>query len=72
MGIDLLDLPDCDWVLELGNSNLLDSQNDAVLAYNCNSGGSSANSLKGILNLEELAIRGEDCVRFIVAWHLVG
>ena len=65
-----LDLADGARVLQFRNGVLLDSHDNAVRADESNGGTAAIDSLEGILDLEELAVRGEHSVRDIVAWHL--
>lgn len=69
MLINLQDLADCVRVLESSCCLLLNSKNDTVLSLDTDSGGSTIHSLEGILNLEEVAIGGEDSYSFVVSRH---
>jgi len=52
---------------QLGGHNLLDCQHDAILAPDTDGRAAILDSLKGVVDLEVLAIRGEDGVIEIVA-----
>ena len=69
MFVNALDFPDSSRVLKLGDSVLLDSENDTVGSTDCNRGTTAVDSLEGILHLEELTIGGEHSVGFIVSRH---
>jgi hypothetical protein len=69
MLINLQDLADCVRVLESSCCLLLNSKNDTVLSLDADSGRSTVHSLEGILNLEEVAIGGEDSYSFVVSRH---
>lgn len=67
--VDALDFADGAWVLKLGDGVLFDGEDDAVATDDSDGCTAAIDSLKGILDLEELAIRGEHSVRNIVAGH---
>lgn len=69
MLVYLQDLADCVRVLKSTCCLLLHGKNDAVLSLDTNSGGSTVDSLESILNLEEVAIGGEDSNSFVVSRH---
>ena len=69
MLVNLQDLADCVRVLKSSCCLLLNSKNDTVLSLDANSGRSTVHSLEGILNLEEVAIGGEDSYSFVVSRH---
>mmetsp|Transcript_13252 Transcript_13252/g.22485 ORF Transcript_13252/g.22485 Transcript_13252/m.22485 type:complete len:251 (-) Transcript_13252:33-785(-) len=64
-----LDLPDRSGVLQVGHWLLLHGQHHAVLALEGDGGCSSVDGLEGVLDLEELAVGGEDGDRFVVGRH---
>lgn len=47
-------------VLELQGRLLLDAEDDDILAAHADGGGSAADSLEGVLDLEEVSVGGED------------
>jgi hypothetical protein len=57
-------------VLKGGSGFLLDSKNNAVGTLNAYCSRTTVNSFKGILNLEEVAIRGKDSDSFVVSRHV--
>mmetsp|Transcript_8594 Transcript_8594/g.25342 ORF Transcript_8594/g.25342 Transcript_8594/m.25342 type:complete len:289 (+) Transcript_8594:44-910(+) len=61
------DLPNCPRVLELGGGALLDRQDHDVLSSHTYGRGSLADGLEGVLDLEKVPVRREDCDRPIVA-----
>mmetsp|Transcript_39612 Transcript_39612/g.114005 ORF Transcript_39612/g.114005 Transcript_39612/m.114005 type:complete len:274 (+) Transcript_39612:176-997(+) len=63
------DLPDRPRVLQLRRRALLHSQDDAVLAADADGGGALPDGLKGVLDLEEVPVGGEDGDSAIVAGH---
>jgi hypothetical protein len=67
--INLLDLSDSARVLELRNGVLLDCKYDAVFALEANSARTAVDSFESVLNLEKLAIWGENSDSFIVSGH---
>lgn len=69
MLVNLQDLADCVRVLQGSCCLLLNSKNDTVLSLDTDSGRSTVHSLEGILNLEEVTIRGEDSYSFVVSRH---
>ena len=69
MLIDSLNLPDGAWVLEFSDGVLFNTKHDAVFANDCNGCTTSIYSFKGILDLEQLAIWGEDSDSFVVGRH---
>ena len=69
--VNSLDFPDSSGVLKLLNIVFLDSKDDAVGTSNGNGGTATVHGLKGVLHLEELTVRRENCVRLVVRWHLV-
>jgi len=56
-------------VLELGGGLLLDAEDDGVDAADADGGVALADGLEGVLDLEEVAVGGEDGDRAVVAGH---
>lgn len=67
--VDLLNLADCAHILQLGDGCLLNCQHDAVVRADGDRRASTVDCLEGILDLEELAIWGEDGDSFVVLCH---
>jgi hypothetical protein len=59
-------------VLELGGGLLLDAEDDGVGAAHADGGVALADGLERVLHLEEVAVRGEDGDRAVVAGHPAG
>jgi len=71
MLVNTLNLADGARVLKLCYSVFLNGKHNAVIANYCNSGTSAIYSFKGVLNLEELTVRRENSVCYVVRWHFL-
>ena len=67
--VDLHDFADASWVLEISDSLLFNSKDDGIGALDSNGGSAFVDGLEGVLDLEELAVWGEDGDGFVVGWH---
>lgn len=69
MLVKALDFADRSGVLKLSDSILFDGENDAVRTTDGDGGTAAVNSLKGVLDLEELTVWTEHGVCLIVSGH---